>query len=447
MILVICITENKNTSGTYYERKIETPDGNAPIIDIVQIKTASAIVDNINYIYLYDSQMVPISSVFEYLNFELKGSSPNNLTSAITALKLLYCFLELFHLKFHSMTKDDFKKLILFLEGVPKKGSSYNLNLTTQRSSTTINNYISIYRSYVTFLGFQDSVLTQKGNFTKFVYIPESEITMKVPTYEIRVKTYKPEISTPKYIGINEFRAILKVIREEYTLREECIVRLMFESGLRIGEVLGLTNEDIVEKEGNVYIHIRNRCTDSSDQLAKTCMNVSHPNQYRSKAYSQKDVGYQVAVISEALLDKINDYINTYHIPTNPLFKQNYKKYTIADIVLGNNDENFYLFINNLGKPLTSNLWNKTLRTIFEKAGLKVDKMHRENNLNHRFRHGFAMFMVKYKHIKIYDLKLLMRHRSIASVQHYYRPTDEDIVELKTAFANSIYEVIPELSI
>lgn len=444
---MIYITEKKNSNGIYYERRFEPTLEAEAIIDIIQIKTATTIVNNINYTYLYDSNMEPISPVFEYLNFELKNSSPNNLTPAISALKLLFCFLELFHTQFHAMKKNDLKKLILFLEGIPKKGVNYQLNLTTQRSHSTINNYFSVYRSYANFLGLTDSIFTKKGDFKKHVYIPESETVMKVPTYEVRLKTYKPEISTPRYISVEEFKSILKVIREEYTLREECIVRLMFEGGLRIGEVLGLTNEDIVENNGNIYLHIRNRCTDAPYQLAKTCMHVSHPNQYHSKAYRQKDVGYQVAVISLELLDKINNYVNAAHIPSSTLFERNYAKHTICDNVLGSNDENFYLFINNLGKPLSANLWNKTLRTIFKKAGLNVDKLHRENNLNHRFRHGFAMFMVKYKHIKTFDLSLLMRHRSLSSVQHYYRPTDEDIVELKTEFVKSIYEIIPELSI
>jgi len=444
---VIYVTEKKNSSGIYYERRFESTFEVEAIIDVIQMKTANIIINNINYTYIYDSNMEPISPVFEYLNFELKNSSPNNLTPAISALKLLFCFLELFHIQFQSMRNNDLKKLILFLEGVPKKGIDYQLNLATQRSSSTINNYLSVYRSYANFLGLTDSIFTKKGAFKKHVYIPESEIIMKVPTYEVRSKTYKTDISTPKYISVEKFKCILKIIREEYTLREECIVRLMFESGLRIGEVLGLTNQDIVEKDGNVYLHIRNRYTDAPYQLAKTCMHISHPNQYRSKAYRQKDVGYQVAIISVALLDKINDYINTSHISSSLLFKRNYTNHTICDDVLGSNDENFYLFINNLGKPLSANLWNKTLRMIFKKAGINVDKMHRENNLNHRFRHGFAMFMVKYKQIKTYDLKVLMRHRSLSSVQHYYRPTNEDIVKLKTEFVSSIYEMIPELSI
>lgn len=37
----------------------------------------------------------------------------------------------------------------------------------------------------------------------------------------------------------------MSLIEDKYTLREKIIVKLMYEYGLRIGEVLGLTLEDI----------------------------------------------------------------------------------------------------------------------------------------------------------------------------------------------------------
>src|SRR5699024_12787252 len=84
---------------------------------------------------------------------------------------------------------------------------------------------------------------------------------------------------------------------------------------------------------------------------------------------------------------------------------------------------------------------------IFKKAGLNVDKERREINLSHRFRHGFAMFMIRHYKVEAHDLKVLLRHRSINSVQHYYRPTDEDVAEMRTEFVKSIYDLIPELTI
>jgi integrase len=225
----------------------------------------------------------------------------------------------------------------------------------------------------------------------------------------------------------------------------------MYELGLRLGEVLGLTNEDIVEKENGSFLYLRNRCSDSFYQLAKGCMKVRKKKKsiYSTKKYKTQGVGYHVVYLNDNLLEKINDYVNEVHLNDSLTFQRNYIKYTIADSV-GDNQEyssNFYLFINSIGRPLSANLWGKTLRGIFVKAGLDVDKEHREVNLSHRFRHGFAMFMVKYKKADILKLKELLRHKSTNSVYKYYRPTDKEIVEMKTEFVKSIYDVIPELDI
>lgn len=439
------ITEKKNFSSTFFEKRYIGQD-NRTFTTIVCIRNANVTLDNISYTYLYDSNMNVISSVFQFINFKLQSASPNHRSLAINALKFLHSFLELYSLTLESLNENDINNLILFLEGIPKIGTLYNLNLSTQRSPRTINNYFAIYRQYVTYLGYDDSIFLKKNDYTHSAYIPESETTIEVTSYSARKKDYHPEISAPHYISVPEFKDILHVIRKKYTLREECIVRLAFECGLRIGEILGLTNEDIIEKNGSIILKLRNRLTDSSDQLAKTCMNVINRKEYDSKKYNTKGVGYQTVVISSHLADKLIDYINTYHYPRNKKFEFNYSKYTIADNVDEKTQDNFYIFINSLGKPLSANLWNKTLRTIFTEAGVSVDKGGRQTNLNHRFRHGFAMFMVKYKHIDIYELQILLRHRSLSSVQKYYRPTDDDIIELKSEFINSVYDIIPELS-
>lgn len=441
------IIERNNENGIYFEKTYLTVENKKSVTEIVQIRTAKIDYNGIEYIFLYDTSMTPIPEVFDYLNFELQASSPNHRYLAATALKLLYSFLTLYHLQLKNLTKNDVQNLVLFLQGQSMKGTLYDLDFKTQRSNTTINTYLAIFRSFVTFLDYRDSMLLKKGDKSKLVHIPTSDISIKVEQYETSLRTHKPDHSTPRYISVDDFKSILRVIRRDYSLREECIVRLMFENGLRIGEVLGLTNEDIIENERGAYLYLRNRCSDSPDQLAKGCMTVNKKSQYRSKTYKTKDIGYQVVFLNRSLLEKINDYVNEFHQSDSSTFEKNYKKYSVADSVENEKESNFYIFINSVGKPLSANLWSKTLRDIFHKAGLIVDKNRRETNLSHRFRHGFAMFMVRYKQIDEYNLMLLLRHSSIASVKHYYRPTDEEIAEKKTDFVNTIYEIIPELSL
>jgi len=447
------IIEKVNHNGIYFEKQ-EISDENKIInIDFVQIRNSKVNFNGKIYSYLYDSKMNPISLVFHYLNYEIgkRLLSPNDVTTAMSALKLLYAFMELFGLDLETLTENDANNFIEFLEGISKEGTFISINFITRRKNSTINTYLPFVRKYITYLKIKDSIFSSKSGWSKKIYIPDSETYIEVPEYDISVNSYDPETSTPMYINIDEYKRILEIVRKEYSIREECLIRLMFELGFRIGEALGLTNEDLITNDTITDIYVRNRCSDRFDQLAKTCMNVKNPQQYLSRQYKTKNTGFQVVIANNNLIDIIYDYINEYHVNPNRKFRDNYNRYTIADNV--NNtygkikSENFYIFINSLGKPLTANLWNNTQREIFKKAGLALDIGCKETNLNHRCRHGFAMFMIHYNDIKIQDLMLLMRHRSIRSTLKYYRPTPKDIIKLKTNYVESIYDVIPELSI
>ena len=85
------------------------------------------------------------------------------------------------------------------------------------------------------------------------------------------------------------------------------------------------------------------------------------------------------------------------------------------------------------------------MRAIFEKVGIQVDEKIRDNNLSHRFRHGFAMFQIQNRHIDAVQLAEMMRHKSVTSVMKYYRPTISDKIKLKEAFTEDLYSMIPEL--
>lgn len=444
------IVEKKSNDGTYFEKIYTSNEGSLISKETIHFKNAKVKYNGTEYIFLYDTNMNPIPEIFDFLNIEIgDDSSPNNRYVASNALKLLYSYLHIYNLKLEAFSKNDVENLIAFLQGISKQGTLYEYEYKTMRTSSTINTYLAIYRSFVSYLAYNESVFLKKSNKYKLVINQETDVQTKIMQYVVNAKDYKPELSTPRYISVEDFKKILAVIRKDYTVREECIVRLMFENGMRLGEVLGLTNEDIIENDKGAYLYLRNRCSDSFDQLAKSCMKVSKKTKYKTKAYKTKDLGYQVVFLNETLIGKINDFVNEFHLSDSVKFQNNYKEFVIADSVDGSNvgADNFYLFINSIGKPLSGNLWGKTLREIFRKAGLNIDKERRDSNLSHRFRHGFAMFMVRYKEVSKLDLKVLLRHRSVNSVEKYYRPTDEDIVEMRTDFVKSIYEVIPELNI
>ena len=52
-------------------------------------------------------------------------------------------------------------------------------------------------------------------------------------------------VMMPMYFKENEYNEIINIIKQKYTVREHLIIHLMYNFGLRIGEVLGLTSEDL----------------------------------------------------------------------------------------------------------------------------------------------------------------------------------------------------------
>lgn len=438
------ISETNNSYGLAFIREYKSKSENISYENTIQVRSIKTSIDNKNYTLLYDSNMNIISNAFGFINFQLSKSSPNHISAVISALKLLYSFLELTSLKLDRLTRKDAFNLLNFLEGISTKGALFTFNLKTHRSSSTINMYLSFYRSYVSYLDISESIFLKKCSIKVKKYIPESEQGIEDIPYIVHKKQYVQDITTPKYISVSDFQKIIKIIRKKYTIKEEILVRLMYEAGLRIGEVLGLTNEDIVQSNDYATIFIKNRLTDSPDQHAKTCMHVYEKNDYLDSVYSTKDIGYQTVIITNNLFSLIESYLNEFHFSEKDSFNANYSIYNTADST--SNDDNFYLFINSKGIPLTANLWNKTLRKIFIECGLNVDINIRRNNLNHRFRHGYAMFMVKYNHVDNLKLMKLLRHKSISSVEKYYRPTDEDIIMMKNTLVKSIYDVIPQLN-
>ena len=177
-------------------------------------------------------------------------------------------------------------------------------------------------------------------------------------------------------------------------------------------------------------------------------MKVTNPKQYRSKEYNTKGYGYQTVILPEDLYSLVNEYIEEAHSWARATKKENYYESTIADRVRKAEpfeDDNYYVIINSLGRPLSQISWNNTIREIFIKLGIPIDKETRSNNLNHKFRHGFAMFNVKYLKCNELQLKERMRHNSLQSVAAYFKPTISDAIEVKTDFTRTLYDIIPEL--
>lgn len=425
--------ENKNGERVFKKIYI---DEFGKIIYEKKIKVTKVHIKNGDFILLYDSDMNVIRDAYLYLNKDLTvGSySANTKKSICTALKVLYLFLELYDCEIDKLEAREMAMLKQFVLGIADKGINYTLESVGMKSNITFNKYISYYRAYFKFLGINNKIINEKiecktessGKGLLGHTYSDSQYR-----YKINEKVIDKRKTVPKYISVHEFNKICEHIKQNYTMREEIIVRLMYENGLRIGEVLGLTLEDI-DNEKNYSIYIRNRLTDNNDQHAKGCFLPKRREDYYLQEYLTLDYGYQVVKPMYDLLDIIDEYIDLAHGEMSQRRRENYLNLAKVDKV--NEDDflemgNFYIFLNKNGTSLSASGWGKILRKIFKEVGISVDKSTRKNNLSHRFRHGFAMKRYKEDKVDIITLAKDLRHKGIGAVMCYLKPTEDDIYD------------------
>ena len=392
--------------------------------------------------------MKPIEEVYQYLNFQMQESPLTSRNKSAFALRLLYCFLSLSNKDIHEIDEKIFKQLIVFLKGIDANPTEYSMK--TQRSNSTINGYLSIYRSFFEYLNIRCNALYRAKNVYNHQVIDGITSSTERIQYSNNLRTSKqPSWTVPKYISPTDFASIFKVILDNQDIQSKIIVHLMYGYGLRLGEVLGLTIEDIQEVRDNgkniPTLILRNRISDARFQFAKGLPHVIDPKQYKNSDY--RALQSRIA-ITYSFYEEMLNFLGEHHEFLMEKYPDNYKK-TIADLVSTRSEmeENHYLFLNRYGKVLSDQTWNNTLKRYFHLANIPVDIEVRDNNLSHRFRHGFAMFHARFsqKPVDVLALQKLMRHKSITSTMVYFNPTPEDELKIKTEFQEELYAMIPEL--
>ncbi|MGL5764894.1 MAG: tyrosine-type recombinase/integrase [Sarcina sp.] len=449
---MICITEKKRENKSIFE--INSYDLRNKLLYTEELVFETSIKQHSNgmtYLLLYNDNMVPLNDVFHFLNIHLATLSINSRIKALNALRLLTIFEKIHNKPISDFNKSDINLFKSFLRGHSPKGQIISFDVLTQRSAQTINGYLAVYRNYLSFLGIKDSPFFERSSTYSIVSDPLTDMDYQKYNYSINEKMPTPIRQVPKYISTQEFATIISELHTNYSIPtnlnpyEECIIRLMYEAGLRLGEVLGLTGEDLVcefiDGKPNFLVYIRNRFTDRKDQNAKGCMKITNRKQYHSSAYSELRYGFQIVSISKDLYELIETYIENSHALALERHEQNYQQYTIADTVTTSkmfDGDNYYIFLNSQGKPLSYQTWNNKLRTIYSTVGIHIDSKNRKNNLSHRFRHGFAMYNVQYLHLNLLELQIAMRHKSSKSTLVYFNPTLSEQIQLKTDFLTDL---------
>ena len=177
--------------------------------------------------------------------------------------------------------------------------------------------------------------------------------------------------SLPDTLSFEEVSTILDIpLSNKYDYRNKAMLEILYGSGLRVGELINLTLRD-VDMENDII-----RCFGKG---------------------------------SKERIVPINDYEKYF-------FKEYLEKRSLF-LINGNND---YLFLNNHGKKMTRQGFQKNLKKILFEKGIK------KNVTPHTLRHSFASHMLK-GGADLRSLQMLLGHSDISTTKIYSHITNEKV--------------------
>lgn len=378
------------------------------------------------------------------------GMSLNTRRTYAHVLCKFHAFLELMGYTVYNLGLDEVYKLRAFLKSSGK----------TECCNETVNTYLAVIREFFTCLGVKCEPLSLQHNVLLNSSLGEGFLVQsRVKAYDVSLpKNAHKEDHVPRYISLDEYIALQKLARKLRDWTAIILMHLMFRYGMRLGECLGLTEEDVatvkIEGKDVPALILRNRISDAQFQKAKRRFSPASKSDYQGQTYTDqwKNDSNSIVTLTESsdseFVQAFHKYIREAHETAETLHPQNYKK-SEADIVCPEEfkkkglKKNHYIFVNRLGKRLSEQMWGKQLKQYFVKVGIPIDSEKKKNNLSHRFRHGYAMMHARFMDPPVppQELQRMLRHRRITSVMRYYNPTIEDEYEYKTKMQERFYEM------
>lgn len=340
---------------------------------------------------LVDDNGVPIIPVAKYLkSLDNREKSFNTQKTYCYALKLYFEYLQEINLDFTKVNYNMLCDFIGWLRSPYQNLKIINVRPTkAKRSEKTVNLIISVVTSFYDYLyraeminsdvveKLMKQIIQGSGAIYKdFLY----HVNGDKPKYKNTLKLKEPK----KKIEILTKEETQTIYNATTNIRDEFLIKLLFETGLRIGEALSLFIEDIIFDHNKGHrIKLVNRMELSNGAKLKT--------------------GEREIFISQELIDLFDDYaydiLDELEIDTNFVFVK--------------------LRGENKGQPLEYQDVSDLFKRLKRKTGINV--------YAHLFRHTHAT--IYYRETK--DIKQVQERLGHSQIQTtmkmYVHPSDEDM--------------------
>ena len=338
-----------------------------------------------NYIVLVDSNMRIIPEVLDFSKYLVQqGKSPNTVEGYLRDLKTFYEWMEIHSFQVFEVKPRHMSSFISYIDSKHVKGrvspATLNRHLATLSSFygyfEVIGGFVQEVKIGTKNKGFNRGYLrhiTKNWNTSVYSYFKRKK------TKKVDRKRLSPDTATKFYMTIDE----LWNDNEGLKVRNKLIFKVLYETGIRIGELLHLRVSDYdypdsFEKTGNIYLILRD--DDDEDRQLKT--------------------GERTIPVSTSLLQEIDDYV-MYHRP----FKEGVE----------------YLFVSHSSGNEGEAPTRQSMEKFFNKA-LKASGIKNKVITPHSLRHSHASNLQDLG-VDINIIKERLGHASIVTTAKYSKPS------------------------
>ena len=326
---------------------------------------------------------LPIAPIVEFLTFlDMTGSSPNTVRAYAHHLKLYWQYLAEVDLDWRAATTQDIAKFVGWLRWGSQLASEPR-RLGEKRKSSTINAIVAgvtAFRVYHARTGAlaapRDYQLQIEPGRPYKPFLHHITRGRPIPARVVKMKSHSP---LPRTLSHRELHQVIDAYRH---LRDKLLVRLLAETGMRIGQALGLRHSDIRSWDNEIWIVPRE----------------DNANGARAKRIEGDEL----------------------RIDVDPGLMRLYGDYLIDE--LGELDTD-YVFVNlwdgEIGRPMSYAAVYDLFRRLEQRTGIRVRP--------HMERHSHATDLLR---TGKWDLALVQKrlgHRSIATTAKYLHLLDEDL--------------------
>lgn len=419
-IVTVEILHNKIA---YYRKTIDD-SGHIINCDRFECSTKITEYDGKKMILITDRYGIIRSAPSKYVNKTRKGKSINSRLQMALAIQLFYIFCDIYGYDPEHIEFDATEKFVCFLTGEHLQSENKDHSIHP-RKIQTVRNYLSMVREYLERAGFSTSGF--KDQYNHFDLKPGNLNHNTAPTH------FDPE----------QARLLAKEMKDNNDQQTLCIFMLAYKYGLRRGEILGLTINDVVKEtdpstgEVSHMLILRNRISDNEDQYAKTLLHPLIPENYKSKDFINS---YYAIPIDESTYNKIIMIYNE-RKKYSPAEYRRIQEISKADDIKGK--DNHYIFVIKGKKGwnrLSGITFNNHLNYYFQKFNLVF------TNVSHAMRHSCAMFYAHYSDTPCdaEQLRHLLRHKSSKTTSLYFNITKQEERARQKKYVNEMDTLIPE---